>query len=105
MYSYIKNTLEELPEEWLSRGSGTPSSNYLFSVAPSSKKLSKKYVVFFHHNVENLLSLSKRSRTDIQPTFAFLYKRFHEPDTDDTKKLVGLMLPKGDTIFATSPRS
>ena len=64
--------LEELPEEWLSGGSGTPANNHMFSVEPESEKLSKKDAVFFHHNVANLLFLLKRARPDMQPTITFL---------------------------------
>ena len=58
MYDYIKNTLEELPEEWLSGGAGTP---HLFLVNPDFEKFSKKDAVFFHYNVAKLLFLLKRA--------------------------------------------
>ena len=88
LYNYIKNTLEELPEEWLSRGTGTSAASHLFSVDPDSEKLSKKDAVFFCHNVAKLLFLSKRARPDIQSTIAFLCKCVREPDTDDAKILM-----------------
>ena len=99
MYDYVKNMLEELPEEWLSGGSETPDDNQMFSVDPDSDNLSKKDAVFFNHNVAKLLCLLKRARPNIQPTIAFVCKHIHELDLDDAKKLVRIMIYLQKTLY------
>ena len=99
MYDYTKNTLEELPEEWLSGGSGTTAANLRFLVDPSSEKLSKKDTLFSHHNVAKLVFLSKRARPNTQPTIEFLCNRVRKLDTDDAKKLVQLTIYLKETLY------
>jgi Reverse transcriptase (RNA-dependent DNA polymerase) len=88
MWDYVKNLLEECPDELLKAGTATtPAANQISNINPNAIKLDKEKAEIFHHLVAKLLYLSKRTRPDIQFPAAFLTTRVHEPDIDDWKKL------------------
>ena len=88
MREYVKNLLEECPDELLKAGTATtPAANHVSNVNPNATKLDKEKAEIFHHLVAKLLYLSKRTRPDIQFPVAFLTTRVREPDIDDWKKL------------------
>jgi hypothetical protein len=88
MRDYVKNLLEECPDELLKAGMATtPAANHISNINPNATKLDKEKAKIFHHLVAKLLYLSKRTRPDIQFPIAFLTTRVCEPDIDDWKKL------------------
>jgi Reverse transcriptase (RNA-dependent DNA polymerase) len=85
---YVKNLLEECPDELLKAGTATtPAANHISNINPNATKLDKEKAEIFHHLVAKLLYLSKRTRPDIQFPVTFLTTRVREPDIDDWKKL------------------
>jgi Reverse transcriptase (RNA-dependent DNA polymerase) len=96
MREYIKNLLEECPDELLKAGTATtPAANHISNINPNMTKLNKEKAEIFHHLVAKLLYLSKRTRPDIQFPIAFLTTRVREPDIDNWKKLECLCYLKG----------
>ena len=88
MREYVKNLLEECPDELLKAGiATTPAANHISNINPKAVKLDKEKSEIFHHLVAKLLYLSKRTRPDIQFPVAFLTTRVREPDVDDWKNL------------------
>jgi hypothetical protein len=90
MLQYIRNMLEEMPEEWTGEAA-TPTANHLFEVNPEAKQLDEENAQTFHRIVAKLLFLCKRARPDIQTGVAFLGTRVKSPDVDDWKKLKHVM--------------
>jgi hypothetical protein len=96
MREYVKNLLEECPDELLKAGTATtPAANHILNINPNATKLYKEKAKIFHHLVAKLLYLSKRTRPDIQFPIAFLTTRVREPDIDNWKKLECLCYLKG----------
>jgi hypothetical protein len=88
MQEYIKNLLEECPDELLKAGTATtPAANHTSNINPNATKLDKEKAEIFHHLVAKLLYLSKRTWPNIQFPVAFLTTRVCKPDIDDWKKL------------------
>ena len=79
MVDYIKNMLEELPED-MDGIATTPAAEHLFKVNETPTYLDEKDAMFFHHNVAKLLFLCKRAHPDLQTTVAFLSTCVQHPD-------------------------
>jgi Reverse transcriptase (RNA-dependent DNA polymerase) len=90
MLDYVKNMLDNLPEDMLGE-SNTPASNNLFEVNPDATKLDESTSEMYHHNTAKLLFLCKRARPDIQTAVSFLCTRVKGPDVDDYQKLKRVM--------------
>jgi hypothetical protein len=64
MRYYVKNLLEECPDELLKAGTATtPAANHISNINPNAIKLNKEKAEIFHHLVAKLLYLSKRNST------------------------------------------
>ena len=62
MQEYVKNILEECPDELLKAGTATTSAaSHILNINPSALKLGKEQAEIFHHLVAKLLYLSKRT--------------------------------------------
>ena len=90
MESYVKEIIEEFPEE-ITKAAKTCASDHLFRVNAEGKKLEMRRAELFHRYVAKLLFISKRGRPDIQTAVAFLTTRVQSPDEDDWKKLIRMM--------------
>ena len=72
--------------------SNNTSHSIFFDTDPDTENLSEEDEILLHHNVAKLLFLSKSVRSDIQPIFVFICKRFYKPDQDNKKKLCREMI-------------
>ena len=71
MNSYIKEALEEFPEDkWIAAAS--PASDHLFKVNANGRPLTTKMALLFHRLVAKLLFISTRARPDMYPTRNFV---------------------------------
>ena len=86
MDSYITEAIDHFPEEIMHKIK-TPAVKHLFKVNSACTKLCERDNIMFHQLVANLLFLSKRAQSDIQPTTAFLATRVRNPVEDEWKKL------------------
>ena len=90
MESYIKEALEEFPEEeWTPASS--PVSGHLFKVNDNGKPLEEKRVLLFHILMAKLIFVRKQECPYIQTTISFLNTRVRIPDEDDWKKICCLV--------------
>ena len=102
MTRYVKQMVEEFPYQNLIKGTAaTPAANHLFNVRDNVPKLEERRRKVFHNMVAKGLFVCRRSRPDIQTTIAFLTTRVKEPDEDDWKKLLRLMMYLKDTQSLT----
>ncbi len=88
MVTYLKNVIEQFPEEISGRVS-SPVAEHLFAVRDESKArvLEEERALAFHHTVAQLLFMCMRARRDIQTAVAFLTTRVKSPGKDDWGKL------------------
>ena len=91
MIDYVKNMLEDFPEELTAQGARYPWSENLFRVDDSSPLLPKEKAEEFHTFVAKTLFASKRSRIDVQPAVSFLSTRIKAPTEQDWFKLKKMM--------------
>jgi hypothetical protein len=91
MIDYIKEMIEQFPEDLKGKSAVSPSNENLFKVNPRSRKLDQNKAEEFHTAVAKGLFASTRARPDIQPTIAFLCTRVREPTEEDWNKLQRLM--------------
>ena len=77
MLDYVKDVINDFPEDVGRKSYKTPASSHLFQVREdnSDKVLPEEQAVNFHHTVAQLLFLSARARRDIQTAVAFLTAR------------------------------
>ena len=87
MKAFIDDLIAETPYELLKGMPASPGGQHLFTVNEDCPKLSEKQAELFHHLTAKLLYLSKRTRSDIQTTIAFLTTHVSSPNCDDYKKL------------------
>ena len=88
MITYLKNVIEQFPEEISGRAS-SPAAEHLFAVRDKStaRVLKEERALAFHHMVAQLLFMCTRAQRDIQMVVAFLTTRVKSPDKDDWGKL------------------
>jgi hypothetical protein len=88
MITYLKNVIEQFPEEISGRAS-SPVAEHLFVVRDKSevRVLEEERALAFHPMVAQLLFMCTRARQDIQTAVAFLMTRVKSPDEDDWGKL------------------
>jgi hypothetical protein len=88
MSTYLKNVIEQFPEEISGRAS-SPAAEHLFAVRDKSKArvLEEERALAFHHMVAQLLFMCMRAWRDIQKAVAFLTIRGKSPDEDNWRKL------------------
>jgi len=87
MTDYVKNMVEDFPEELSEKGAQYPWSDNLSKVDEASPKLVEHKAEEFHAFVAKALSVSKRARPDIQPVMSFLTTRVRAPTEQDWFKL------------------
>jgi len=89
MLDYVKDVINDFPEDVGRKSYKTPAASHLFQVQEDNDKrvLLEEQVVKFHHTVVQMLFLSARAQRDIQTAVAFLTTRVREPDEDDWGKL------------------
>ena len=92
MIPYLREVVEEFPEDVQDKEAKTPAANHLFQINPLAEKLDKNMSDIFHHVVAKLLWDSMRSRPDILLAISFLTSRVKAPDVDDWGKLVRLLV-------------
>ena len=90
MINFIGKMLVDIPED-MKGESATPATHHLFDISEDVMKLSQADSDLFHHLVEQLIYLSKRTRPDIQLEVSLLCTRVRGPDNDDYEKLVRVM--------------
>jgi hypothetical protein len=88
MITYLKNVIEQFPEEISGRASSL-AAEHLFGVRNESKArvLEEERALAFHHMVAQLLFMCMRARQDIQTAVAFLTTRVKSPDKDNWGQL------------------
>jgi hypothetical protein len=88
MITYLKNVIEQFPEEISGRAS-SPAAEHLFAVRDKSKArvLEEERALAFHHTVAQLLFMCMRAQRDIQTVVAFLTTRVKSPNENDWGKL------------------
>jgi hypothetical protein len=91
MVDYVKNMVEDFPEELSAKGAQYPWNEQLFKVDKKSPKLNGFKTDKFHSFVARALFAMKRARPDIQTGIAFLSGRTHQPTEQDWFKLKKLM--------------
>jgi hypothetical protein len=91
MTDYVKNMLEDFPEELSVQGAQYPWSEKLFKVDETSPLLQSSKAEDFHTFVAKSLFVTKRSRIDIQPAVSFLSTRVRAPTEQDWFKLKKMM--------------
>ena len=91
MVDYVKNMVEDFPEELNADGAKYPWNEELFKVDEKSPLLERNKADQFHSFVARALFVSTRSRIDIQPGIAFLTSRVKSPTKQDWFKLKKLM--------------
>jgi hypothetical protein len=86
--TYLKNVIEQFPEEISGRAS-SPAAEHLFAVRNESEArvLEEERALAFHHMVAQLLFMCTRAQRDIHTAVAFLTTRVKSPDKDDWVKL------------------
>jgi len=91
MIDYVKNMVEDFPEELTAQGARHPWSDNLFKVDETSPLLPKQKAEDFHTFVAKTLFVLKRSRIDVIPAVAFLSTRVKAPTEQDWFKLKKMM--------------
>ena len=72
--------------------SATLAMDHLFTTNEDNlEKLSKEETITFHHVIEKLLYLDKRSIPDLQPYVTFIFTRVKDPDKYDCNNLTQIM--------------
>lgn len=94
MIKYIQALIDDFPyqNELGNRCTNTPAVEHLFKINQNATKLNQHKVETFHTWTAKSLFLSKRSCLDIILTVAFLCTRVKDPDKDDWKKLLCLII-------------
>ena len=92
MIPYLKEIIDEFPEDLGERTAKTPATLRLFDINKNPEFLDPKKANVFHHVVAKLLWASLRARPDILLAVSFLTSRVKKPDVDDWGKLVRLLL-------------
>ena len=90
MEDYIKEMLEELPEE-MNGTAPAPAASHLFDMDETAEILPNYLADLYLHNTAKLLFLCKRARPDLQTAVSFLCTRVKKPDVDNYKKLCQTM--------------
>ena len=67
--------------------SSTPAAHHLFDIAEDTTKLSQNDTDIFHHFIEHILYLSKRSHPKIQLAVSFLCNIVKESENEDYKNM------------------
>jgi hypothetical protein len=91
MCDYIKNTVEDFPEELEVQGATYPWNENLFKVDKHSKNLDTEKAETLHTFVAKILFVTKRARPDVQPAVSFLSTRVRSPNEGDWFKLKKMM--------------
>jgi hypothetical protein len=91
MWDYLRKVIKEFPEE-ITGVCATPADDHLFKVRDDGKKLNEEQVGAFHHTVYQLLFAANQAWQDIQTAVSFLTTCVKDPDEDDWKKLVRVLL-------------
>ena len=91
MIDYVKNMVEDFPEELDGRNAQYPWSEGLFKVDSKSPDLSTDKAEDFHTFVAKTLFVTKRGRPDVQPAVSFLATRVRKPTDQDWFKLKKMM--------------
>jgi hypothetical protein len=88
MIEYIKNIIDNFPKEIIGTNT-TPAADHLFEVRDKSLAtlLPEEQTMVFHHATVQLLFLSVRARSDIQPATAFLTMRVKYPNENNWGKV------------------
>jgi hypothetical protein len=88
MITYLKNVIEQFPEEISGRALSL-AAEHLLSVRDESKVrvLEEERALAFHHTVAQLLFMCTRAQQDIQTAAPFLTTRVKSPDNNDWGKL------------------
>ena len=81
-----KETIEAFIEN-ITSSAASPAAPHLFDIDDKCPKLDEARSENFYHVAAKLLYSSKRARTDIETTVAFLYTRVSKCDKDNWKKL------------------
>ena len=96
MTDYVEKMIEEFEYE-LPKSAKTPAAEHLFKVNDKCEKLNEKMASDFHTFTAKGLFVCKRGRPDVQTAIAFLTTRVKEPDQDDWKKLLRMIMYLQDT--------
>ena len=72
MPKYVEELLSEAPEEIMKGSSTTPAASHLFQTNPDALKLNATDAIQYHHLVDKLLYLAKRTRPDLLTAISFL---------------------------------
>jgi hypothetical protein len=91
MKDYVKNMVEDFPEELEAKGATYPWNENLFKVDKNKKNLDTDQAESFHTFVAKTLFVTKRARPDVQPAVAFLTTRVQGPNEGDWFKLKKMM--------------
>jgi len=86
MASYLSECIKSFGES-ITSSAATPANKSLMSINESAKKLSDEKRELFHHIVQKLLHICKRTRLDLQVAIGFLCTRVRSPTTQDWLKL------------------
>ena len=87
MFDYLEDVIVEANDNLKNSCLYYPENDQLFKVDYNSPSLPLKDAELFHCHIARLLSVSKRTRLDIQVCFAFLCTRIKLPTEQDHKKL------------------
>ena len=79
-------------EEGIEGRAVSPATDMLFKIDPDAEKLGAAEKKRFYSTVQRLLYLSVQFRRDITLAIAFLTTRVREPDVDDRKKLLRVLM-------------
>ena len=92
MIPYMKEIVDDYPDDLSGRTEKTPAATRLFDVNPEPVYLPKVKADIFHRTVAKLLWASLRARPDILLAISFLTSRVQRPDKDDWEKLTRLVI-------------
>ena len=90
MTGYVDKDIDEFTKD-VTTSVVSPAADHLFKINKNWKSLNEERGIIFHRLVANLLFVSKRERSDIQPTIAFLATRMQDPDEDYWNELRHLL--------------
>jgi hypothetical protein len=91
MSEYVRMALHDLPDSMMGAAI-TPAANHLFEINEDSEKLDHEQKGIFVHYVMQLLYLSQRGQPDIRTAISFLCTQLRQPNDDDFKKLVQVLI-------------
>ena len=88
MFDYLEDVIVEAIEDLKNSRSYYPGNDSLMKINQDSSRLLTKDAELFHSNVARLLFASKRARSDIYVSLAFLCTRVKTQIEQNYKKLV-----------------